>query len=64
MLKKTRKPVLEKLHKLIFRFDTEIQIHGWSWLYWINVHPEVSPCGGEYRSITDGWLCFQRRYTY
>jgi hypothetical protein len=52
--------LLEGLHKLVFRFDAQIQIYGWRWRYWYVVGEE-SPEGG-YLDITDGIFCFQRRY--
>lgn len=57
---RTRKPLLQRIHKLIFGFDAQVQIYGWSWRYW-HIVGEESPEGG-YHAITDGWLCFQRRY--
>jgi hypothetical protein len=60
-MRQIKKPLLERFHKLFFRFDADIQICGWSWTYWCYVHPEVSS-EGDYRAITDGIFCFQRRY--
>jgi hypothetical protein len=60
-MRKIKKPVLERLHKAVFGFDADIQVMGWSWRYWYYVDPEVSP-EGDYRAVTDGIFCFQRRY--
>lgn len=54
--------ILEKLHKLLFGYDAEIQIYGWEWHYWCYAeYEEVCPEGG-YISVVDGIFCFQRRY--
>lgn len=58
--KKIKRPLLERLHKWLFGFDAEIQIYGWAWFYWCQLG-ETSP-EGDYIAVTDGWLCFQRRY--
>lgn len=60
MLKRKQK-ILEKLHRVFFGFDAQIQIYGWSWKYWYHVDASKSN-EGDYVAVTDGIFCFQRRY--
>lgn len=55
--------MLNKLHKLLFGFDADVEFNSWSWTVWTETGITLSP-EGDYLSITQGWLCFQRRFAY